>query len=61
MKYLILIAVLLAFFTFLFYAYKALVAKYRNQEKDEEEGKPKNKNLVYLSRRGSILFYIFLL
>lgn len=42
----------------LFFGYTALAKKYLNEEK---EGKPKVKDLVSLSKRGSILFYIFLI
>ncbi|MDD2191790.1 MAG: hypothetical protein PHO12_04550 [Bacteroidales bacterium] len=45
----------------LFFGYTALAKKYLNEEKEEKEGKPKVKELVSLSKRGSILFYIFLI
>ncbi|MFA7081761.1 MAG: hypothetical protein WC135_04035 [Bacteroidales bacterium] len=43
----------------LFFLYTAFAKKYLYKE--DAEDKPKNKDLVNLSKRGSIIFYIFLL
>jgi len=57
LKILILVVVLLLFVVFLFYAIKSL----RKKLKDYDEDKPKDKNLVYLSSKGSLIFYVLLL